>query len=466
MLQPVTHPSSGVTRPRSVERAFAPLRNFLHTEASGGILLFVAAIAALVWANSPWSASYGALWHTPITIEVGEFRLAEDLHFWINDGLMAIFFFVVGLEIKRELLIGELTSIRRALLPVAGAIGGAVLPAAIFVAFTRGGEGSAGWGVPMATDIAFALGVLALLGSRVPIGLKIFVTALAIADDLMAIVVIAIFYSGDLSLLAFGAAAAVLGLLIAGNRLHVRNYLFYGVLGIALWMAVLASGIHATIAGVALALTVPARTRIDGHSFLVRARELIDAFEAADYPEDVRRSEARLSALSDLEHATEAIQTPLQRLEHGLHPWVAYFIVPLFALSNAGVALGTGVTAALGSPVAYGIVAGLLVGKQAGILGTAWIVVRMGWADLPAGVTWRHIWGAGCVAGIGFTMSLFIAELAFAGSAALLDVAKVAILAASVLAASIAWVVLRSSAPVRAGDAAGSHVASGSRPSE
>jgi NhaA family Na+:H+ antiporter len=458
----VSHPSSTVAAPRPVDRVFAPLRNFLHTEASGGILLLGAAIVALVWANSPLSASYVALWHTPVAIEIGEFRLAEDLHFWINDGLMAIFFFVVGLEIKRELLIGELTSIRRALLPVAGAIGGALLPAAIFVAFTRGGEGSAGWGVPMATDIAFALGVLALLGSRVPIGLKIFVTALAIADDLLAIVVIAVFYSGELSLFAFGLAAAVLAALIAGNRLHVRSYLFYGVLGIALWMAVLASGVHATIAGVVLALTVPARTRIDGHSFVVRAQELIDAFEEADHPEDVRRSDARQSALTDLEDATEAIQTPLQRLEHGLHPWVAYFIVPLFALSNAGVSLGAGVTAALGSSVAYGIVAGLLVGKQAGILAGAWLVVRMGWADLPAGVTWRHIWGAGCVAGIGFTMSLFIGELAFADSPELLDVAKVAILAASVAAASIGWIVVRSSRPVTG--SAGASEAGGATP--
>jgi NhaA family Na+:H+ antiporter len=436
------------TDPRPVDRIFAPLRNFLHTEASGGILLLGAAIVALAWANSPASGSYVALWHTPIAIEVGNFRLAEDLHFWINDGLMAIFFFVVGLEIKRELLIGELTSVRRALLPVAAAVGGAVVPAAIFVAITRGGEGSNGWGVPMATDIAFALGILALLGSRVPVGLKIFVTALAIADDLLAIVVIAIFYSGDLSLLAFGAAAAVLAVLVAGNWLHVRSYLFYGVLGIALWMAVLASGIHATIAGVALALTVPARTRIDGHSFVVRARGLIDAFEGADHPEDVRQSEQRQSALSDLEEATEAIQTPLQRLEHGLHPVVAYVIVPLFALSNAGVALGSGVTAALGSSVAYGIVAGLVIGKQAGILASAWLVVRMGWADLPSGVTWRHIWGAGCVAGIGFTMSLFIGELAFADSPQALEVAKVAILAASVAAAGVGWVVLRR-APAR-----------------
>jgi NhaA family Na+:H+ antiporter len=443
----VTHQSSTFAPPRPVDRVFAPLRNFLDTEASGGILLLAAAIVALVWANSPLSESYTALWHTPVTVAFGQFRLNEDLHFWINDGLMAIFFLVVGLEIKRELLIGELASLRRALLPVAGAVGGAILPALIFVALTRGGEGSNGWGVPMATDIAFALGVLAVLGSRVPLGLKVFVTALAIADDLLAILVIALFYTSELSLPALGATAAVLALLVAGNRLHLRNYLFYGALGVVLWMALLASGVHATIAGVVLALTVPANTRIDGQSFVGRARELIDAFADADHPEDVRRSDERQSALADLEDATEAIQTPLQRLEHGLHPWVAYFIVPLFALSNAGVALGDSVGTALGSSAAYGILLGLIVGKQAGILGLAWLVVRMGWADLPAGVTWRHIWGAGCVAGIGFTMSLFIGELAFADDPALLDVAKVAILAASVLAASIGWSVLRSGAP-------------------
>lgn len=443
----VTHSSSTLGEERPVDRVFAPLRNFLHTEASGGILLLAAAIVALVWANSPLGESYAALWQTPITVAFGEARLDKDLHFWINDGLMAIFFFVVGLEIKRELLIGELTSFRRALLPVAGAIGGALLPALIFVALTRGGEGSNGWGVPMATDIAFALGVLAVLGSRVPLGLKVFVTALAIADDLLAIMVIALFYTSDLSLPALGAAAAVLVLLVAGNRLHVRNYLFYGVLGVVLWMAVFASGVHATIAGVVLALTVPASTRIDGPSFVARARELIQAFANADHPDDVRRSYERQSALSDLEDATEAIQSPLQRLEHGLHPWVAYVIVPLFALSNAGVVLGESVGTALGSPVAHGIVLGLIVGKQAGILGLAWLVVRMGWADLPPGVTWRHIWGAACVAGIGFTMSLFIGELAFADDAALLDVAKVAILAASVLAASIGWGILRSARP-------------------
>ena len=434
---------------RPVDRMLAPLRNFLHTEASGGILLLGAALVALVWVNSPLGGTYEALWETPLALRVGELGFSMSIHHWINDGLMAIFFFVVGLEIKREVLIGELRSFRRALLPIAAAVGGALLPAVIFLGVTAGADGSEGWGVPMATDIAFALGVLAVLGSRVPVGLKVFVTALAIADDLMAILVIAIFYSSDVSLPALGAAAVVVVVLVAANRLHVRSYLPYAVLGIALWAAVFASGIHATIAGVLLAFTVPARTRIDGASFVRRARELIDAFDGGDHADDVRRSDERQSALSDLEDATEAIQTPLQRMEHNLHPWVAYVIVPLFALANAGVPLGGSLATAVGSSVAHGVLLGLLVGKQLGILAFAWAVVRFGWAQLPSGVTWRHIWGAGWVAGIGFTMSLFIGELAYAGEAGLLDVTKVAILVASVIAATGGLLVLRSGSQVR-----------------
>ncbi len=441
--------TGSVGDPRPVDRVLAPLRNFLHTEASGGLLLLAAAVVALVWVNSPFGESYTALWETPLAVRLGDVGFSKSLHFWINDGLMAVFFFVVGLEIKREVLIGELRSPRRALLPIAAALGGAVVPAVIFLAVTAGADGSEGWGVPMATDIAFALGVLAVLGSRVPLGLKVFVTALAIADDLMAILVIAVFYSSDVSLPALGAAAVVLVLLVAANRLQARSYLPYAVLGIALWAAVLASGIHPTIAGVLLAFTVPATTRIDGASFVRRARDLLDAFDDADHADDVRRSDERQSALTDLEDATEAIQTPLQRMEHNLHPWVAYLVVPLFALANAGVPLGMNAGSALGSPVAHGVLLGLLIGKQVGILGLAWGVVRLGWAELPSGVTWRHIWGAGWVAGIGFTMSLFIGELAFAGEAALLDVTKVAILGASVVAATGGLLVLRSGSPAR-----------------
>lgn len=425
----------------------APLRSFLNTEASGGILLLAAAVVALIWANSPWSATYHALWETPLVLSFADYRLSTSLHAVVNEGLMALFFFVVGLEIKREVLIGELVSLRRALLPLVAAVGGALVPAVIYLAFNAGGDASVGWGIPMATDIAFALGVLALLGSRVPLGLKIFVTALAIADDLLAIGVIAIFYSGDLWLPALGGAAAILLLLIGANRLNVRSYLPYALLGIALWAAVLLTGVHATIAGVLLALTVPASTRIDGESFLKRAGGLLEDFAQGDHPKDVRRSGERQSALSELEDATEAIQTPLQRMEHNLHPWVAYLVVPIFALSNAGVSLSDGLGAAVTSPIAYGVVLGLVLGKPIGILGFSWLVIRLGWSALPARVAWRHLAGAGLLAGIGFTMSLFIGELAFAAASDRLEVTKVAILVASVVAAIAGWLVLRSAPP-------------------
>ena len=431
-----------------MERLLAPLRNFLQTEASGGILLLGAAVVALVWANSPFSESYGALWSTPVSIGFGEVDFTRSLHFWINDGLMAVFFFVVGLEIKRELLIGELASVRRAILPIAAAAGGAIAPALIFLSITRGGEGSAGWGVPMATDIAFALGVLVVLGSRVPLGLKIFVTALAIADDLMAILVIALFYAGDLSLPALGVSAIVFGLLVSANRLGVRSHFAYALLGVALWIAILSSGVHATIAGVLLAVAVPASTRLDGPRFVARARQLIDSFAGAA-GQDVRRSDEWQSALTDLEDATEGIQTPLQRLEHNLHPFVAYLIVPLFGLANAGVSLGEGFAVAVTSPVAYGVLIGLIVGKQLGILGVSAAIVRLGWAELPNGVSWRHMWGGAWVAGIGFTMSLFIGELAYADEPMLLEVAKVGILGASIIAATGGWIVMRGVAQSR-----------------
>ena len=429
-------------RSRPLASALAPLREFLHTEASGGIVLLAAAVVALVWANSPLADSYHALWATEVAVGFGEFGLAKPLHLWINDGLMAIFFFVVGLEIKREVLIGELQTPRQALLPIMAAAGGALLPALIFLGFTFGTPASGGWGVPMATDIAFALGVLALLGSRVPIALKVFVTALAIADDVLAIGVIAIFYSGALSFPALGATAVILGALVASNRVGVRQHLVYGLLGIALWAAILASGIHATIAGVLLAMTVPATTRIDAARFMAQARQYLDDFAAGDHADDVRRSGARQAALSELEDATDAIQAPLQRLEDGLHPWVAYLIMPLFALANSGVSLGDRAGEAMRSPLAWGVIVGLVVGKQVGVLGAAWLIVRIGAARLPEGVRWNHIWGAGWVAGIGFTMSLFIGELAFEDRA-MLDVTKVAVLTASLIAGVGGWLVLR-----------------------
>ena len=424
-----------------VDRLLAPFREFSAREASGGVLLMGAALIALVWANSPVADSYVSLWRTPVTIGIGDASLSKSLHLWINDGLMAIFFLVVGLEIKREVLVGELASPRRAILPIAAAVGGAVLPAILFLLIAGGNpEAARGWGVPMATDIAFALGVLALLGSRAPVGLKIFLTALAIVDDLLAVMVIALFYSSDISLTALAAAAVILVILVAVNRLGVRRPLVYALLGIGLWIAILQSGIHATIAGVLLAMNIPARTRIDPIDFLDRARGFI-----ADFGRDVGDDPdaAHHAALWELEDLTESAQAPMLRMEHALHPWVAFLIVPLFALSNAGVPLVGDPAAIATAPLVLGVIVGLIVGKQIGITLAAWLVVRSGLASLPHGVSWRHIYGAAWLGGIGFTMSLFVGDLAYGESPAL-ALSKIGILAASVIAGVGGYLILRS----------------------
>jgi NhaA family Na+:H+ antiporter len=426
---------------RPIDRLLAPFREFSEQQAAGGVLLMAAAIVALIWANSPFADSYVALWETTITIGVGEVGLSKALLLWINDGLMAIFFLVIGLEIKREVLVGELASRRRATLPIAAAFGGAIVPAALFLLIVGADPiAQRGWGVPMATDIAFALGVIALLGSRVPVELKIILTALAIVDDLLAVLVIALFYSGDLSMEALLAAGVILAFLLAANRLGVRRPIVYALLGIALWVAVLQSGFHATIAGVLLAMTIPARTRIDPSEFLVRARALLDDF--AGRGDDPDPDEEHHAALWDLEELTEQAQAPMLRIEHALHPWVAFFIVPLFALANAGVPIGGDVGGLVREPVVLGVFVGLIIGKQIGITFGAWLVVRLGLASLPESVTWRHIYGMAWLGGIGFTMSLFIADLAF-GTSDSLPLAKIGILAASVVAGSVGYIILR-----------------------
>jgi NhaA family Na+:H+ antiporter len=377
-------------------RARSLLREFVENNVAGGALLLAAAVIAIAWSNSPVADSYDSLWTSKLALSLGGVGLSLTLQHWINDGLMAVFFLVVGLEIKRELLFGELHSLRRAALPGAAAIGGAAVPAILFLAITGPGSSAGqGWGVPMATDIAFALGVLAMLGRRVPVGLRVFVTALAIVDDLVAVVVIAVFYTGDLSVVALAAAAVIGILLAAANRAGIRRTWVYAGLGIVLWLAVLESGLHAAIAGVLLALAVPARE-------------------------------------------------PLLSWEHGLTRWVALLILPLFALANAGVALTGDIGAIVVEPVFLAIAVGLVVGKQVGITAAAWLVVRLGIGSLPAGVNWRHVYGAAVLCGIGFTMSLFIAELAFEGSSALAT-AKFAILAASLIAgvAGFAWLYLQ-----------------------
>jgi NhaA family Na+:H+ antiporter len=425
------------------EQLLHPFQEFLHQESSGGILLLGLTILALIWANSPWAESYNAFWQTKLTIGTSNFNLSKPLILWINDGLMAIFFFVVGLEIKREVLVGELASRKKAMLPVAAAIGGMLMPAVIYALLNRSGTGAAGWGIPMATDIAFALGVLALLGKRAPLSLKIFLTALAIVDDLGAVLVIALFYTAEIAWLSLVVAAGFLLLLVIVNRLGVRHPLVYAILGIGLWVAFLKSGIHATIAGILLAMTIPAKARIGGRQFASQSRAILDEFEHERSQMANGISEIQQSALQTLETYIQYVESPLQRLEHGLHPWVAFCIMPIFALANAGVVLGGDIASALAQPISLGIAAGLVLGKQVGITSFAWLAVRSGLADLPKGISWWHIYGASWLAGIGFTMSLFIAGLAF-GEGPELTAAKLGILAASLIAGLAGWLILRS----------------------
>jgi len=425
-----------------------PFQAFARNEAAGGILLLLCAVAALFWANSAWGEGYARLWHTEMTVRIAGTAVGKDLHFWVNEALMAVFFFVVGLEIKRELLVGELASARQAALPIAAALGGVVVPAAIYLGFNAGGPGARGWGIPMATDIAFAIGAMALLGERVPSGLKVFLTALAIVDDIVAVAVIALFYTSGTAWGALGLAAGCIVVLLAANRLGVRHPLPYALVGIALWGAVLHSGIHATIAGVALAFTIPARTQLRPREFLLHGQAVLDHFErAVQGDRTVINDEEQQAAVEAMEDACEKVQPPLYRLEQALHPWVTFFIMPLFALANAGVRISGNLAESLSAPVTLGVTLGLVFGKPLGVTLAAWLAVRTGVAALPQGTSWRHIHGAGWLAGIGFTMSLFVAGLAFA-EGDLLMMAKLGILTGSLCAGAAGAALLRRG-PVR-----------------
>ncbi|MBN8731089.1 MAG: Na+/H+ antiporter NhaA [Acidobacteria bacterium] len=414
-----------------------PLHVFAGRETSGGIVLLLCTLVALVWANSPWYGSYAALWHTQLSVGAGGRTLSHDLHFWVNDGLMAIFFFVVGLEIKREMLVGELASLRKAAFPIAGALGGVVAPALLYTAFNRGGPGAAGWGIPMATDIAFVIGVMALLGDIVPLGLRVFLTALAIVDDIVAVLVIAVFYTAEISIPSLLAAGLCLAVLAAFNWLGVRHPIPYALVGVLLWASILESGVHATIAGVLLAMLIPARTAMDHPAFLQHAQGVISEYAGTLQAQDtVEVEEHRQMAIEALEDSCEKVQSPLHRLEHALHPWVTFAIMPLFALANAGVRLGGDLGSQLGSPVASGVTAGLLFGKPLGITLLAWLAVRAGLAALPEGLSWLQVHAAGWLGGIGFTMSLFLAALAFNQEPLLVE-AKVGILAGSLAAGMV-----------------------------
>jgi len=404
------------------------VQQFLKTEAAGGIVLLLAAVVALVWANSPWSASYRTVWSTDLSLRLGRFVLAHDLKHWVNDGLMALFFFVVGLEIKRELVHGDLRDPQTAAMPAIAAVGGMAVPALLFLLVTAGSTGAKGWGIPMATDIAFAIGVVALLGSRVPASLKLFLLTLAIVDDIGAIVVIALFYSSDVHPALLATAAALVVVMLGLRRAGIVWLAPYVVLGTAVWLATQASGIHATIAGVVLGLLAPARALTPG----AVAREW--AGDLADQP-----SPAELDAMTRL---AKTSVSPAERLEHALHPWTTFVVVPLFALANAGVAVKAESFEAPGAvAVTAGVMIGLIVGKALGITAAAWLAARSGLGRLPEAATWPMVAGIATVAGIGFTVSLFISELAFEPGA-LQDAAKIGVVGASTLAAVLGALIL------------------------
>lgn len=406
-----------------------PIREFLRVEAAGSVLLLVAAVVALIWANSPAASSYDTFWHTPVGFGIGDFRMEESLQHWVNDALMVIFFFVVGLEIKYELVSGDLRDPKTAALPIIAAIGGMLVPAGLYALIAGGGEAGAGWGIPMATDIAFAVGVLGLLGRRIPSALRLFMLTLAIVDDIGAIIVIAVFYTASLELwwlaLAIGLVAVMFGL----QKLRVWSVPLYVVLGVAAWFALLQSGVHATLAGVAIGLITPAKALLNEDVARSYAREaLVDNHLDPD----------ELSRLRFL--LVESVPM-VERLQSLLHPLSSYVVLPVFALANAGVDLG-GIGDALTSPVALGIVGGLVLGKPIGIVLASFIAVKLGLGRLPDRTTWPMLTGVGAVAGVGFTVSLFIAGLSFPGSAALSGDAKVGILVASVVAAALGVLLL------------------------
>jgi Na+:H+ antiporter, NhaA family len=415
-------------------------QRFSRTETVGGLILLLFAVSALVLANSPLAEAYEHLWDASLTMGIVDHSLSLTLHEWINDGLMAVFFLLVGLEIKRELLAGELSSPKQAALPIACAIGGMIVPAAFYWIFNMTGPGARGWGIPMATDIAFALGALALIAPRAPIGAKVFLVALAIVDDMGAVLVIALFYSSTIAWGALGGAAVMLLLLIGFNAMGVRHLWPYLLVGAGLWYFVHESGIHATVAGVALAFTIPTHSRINAAEFTREARGLLDRFERKETGDLlVLTSRGQQETLFALEHASEGVTAPILRLEHALHNFSAFVVMPLFAFANAGVRIGGAIEHI---EIAFGVMAGLVIGKPVGIAAAALVAVKSGLAKLPDDLGWASLLGYACLAGIGFTMSLFIAMLAF-DDAASLGAAKTGILAGSLLAGVIATVILK-----------------------
>ena len=421
---------------KSFERILTPLEEFIHRQTTSGVLLMICAVVALVVANSPWQAAYNSFLHKDISIGFSTASFSLSIHHWINEALMAMFFFIMGLELKRELMVGELSSPKQALLPIMAAIGGMVIPALFYVVFNTSGPDAKGWGIPMATDIAFAIGALSLLGARIPQSLITFLIALAIVDDLGAVAVIALFYTDNIDTMAltyaFGCTLALVFLNLGG----IRRPLPYATVGVLLWAAMLASGIHATIAGILVAFVIPIRPKFKPDVFINRVKESSVKMQKAiaDNADIIHNNRFR-ALVSSLGDGVQLVQAPAQRLEHGLHLPVAYLVIPVFALANAGIPVDfAGFGQYLQHPITLGVLAGLLLGKPLGIAGFTWITVKLGWAELPTGLNMKHILGVGLLGGIGFTMSIFIADLGFAGLPEDLLMAKTGILLASAIA--------------------------------
>jgi Na+:H+ antiporter, NhaA family len=425
------------TRQLVADQILKPTQQFFRKEAASSILLIAATIIALIWVNSDVGETYHRFWHIKVSFTFAHFHISKTLLHWVNDGLMSLFFFTVGLEIKREILVGELATPKKALLPVIAALGGMIVPGLIYVALNVGLPTIHGWGIPVATDIAFALGAVAVFGRRLPVGLRIFLAAFAIADDLGAVVIIAIFYTKEIvwSNLII-SLFLILGLAVA-NFFWIRQTLIYAILGLAVWFFVLGSGVHPTVAGVIVSLFVPARGRYDTDNFLQNVKKITEKFECEEQScgYSILLNQEHLYAVQALELACHDVETPLQRLMHALHPWVAFVILPLFAMGNTGLVFrGIVFSEMVSNPVILGIIFGLVVGKPIGIMLFSYISVKSGMASLPQQVRWSHILGGAMLGGIGFTMSLFLSELSFSDPH-IIDYARIAILAGSILSA-------------------------------
>jgi len=421
---------------QSFDKILTPFEEFIHRQTTSGLLLMGTAVLALVLANGPLSSAYERLVLTPIGLAIGGWTLEMTLHHWINDGLMALFFFVVGLELKRELLVGELAKPRNAALPIAAAIGGMVVPALVYFAINPAGDAALGWAIPMATDIAFAIGALALLASRVPKALITFLVALAIVDDLGAVTVIAVFYTDTIALVPLGVAGTLFLMLMVFNLIGIRKILPYFIVAVFLWYAFLLSGVHATLAGILGALSVPATPKYDPERFSQHVKELLRRFDTSHEPgKSIMTNDALRAVVQTLENGVHSVETPLQRLEHIWHIPVAYIVIPIFALANAGIPLAIGsMRESLTDPVMLGVSLGLVLGKFVGITGASWLMLKLGLAALPKDTRFTQIAGVSLLAGIGFTMSIFVAQLGFGAREDLLLMAKTGILAGSLLA--------------------------------